>query len=305
MRSILLWAAQNRWLQRHLPDLPFMRRAVRRFLPGETLGSALEAAAALQATGIASIVTHLGEGPSTAADADATMAEYLRILDAIEQQGLRAEISVKPTQLGVDHDEERAFGRLLALADRAGATGSFLWIDMESSAYTERTISLYERLHEPHPRTGLCLQAYLRRTPSDIERLLPMTPAIRLVKGAYDEPKAIAHRDKRVVDESFVALATRIVDAARDRPVRLGLGTHDVELIDRVLAHATEAGVDPAAVEVEMLYGIRTREQHRLAGLGIPVVTLISYGEHWYPWYMRRLAERPANLTFALRSLLP
>lgn len=305
MRRVFLWAARNAWLKEHLPGLPFMRRAVRRFMPGETLESALDAAAPLQAAGIATMYTRLGENLTSLDEADAVADHYIEVLDQIKARGLDGEISVKPTQLGLDHDEERTLAHLQRLAAHAAETGSYLWIDMEGSAYVEATIRLYERLRATHPRTGVCLQAYLKRTADDIERLRPLDPAIRLVKGAYDESSTIAYRDKRRVDSNYLGLAVRFLLDGRGRPIRLGLGTHDVELIEQIAAQVGAAGVGKDGFEIEMLYGIRTGEQHRLAREGYRVATLIAYGEHWYPWYMRRLAERPANVTFAIRSLLP
>jgi proline dehydrogenase len=305
MRRLFLWAARNSWLQAHLPRMPFMRRAVRRFMPGETLTAALDAAAPLQAAGIATMYTRLGENLARLEEADAVADHYIEVLDAIRGRGLDGEISVKPTQLGLDIDEDRTLAHLVRLAEHATETGSYLWIDMEGSAYTEATVRLYERLRAVQPRTGICLQAYLRRTAADIERLLPLDPAIRLVKGAYDESATIAYRDRRQVDASYLGLAVRFLIEGRGRPIRLGLGTHDVALIEQIAEQAAAGGIGRDGFEIEMLYGIRTREQHRLATAGYRVVTLIAYGEHWYPWYMRRLAERPANVTFALRSLLP
>lgn len=305
MRRIFLWAARNAWLKERLPRLPFMRRAVRRFMPGETLASALDAAAPLQAAGIATMYTRLGENLERLDEADAVADHYIEVLGAIAARGLDGEVSVKPTQLGLDIDEDRTLAHLQRIAEHAAATGSYVWIDMEGSAYVEQTVRLYERLRATHPRTGICLQAYLKRTAADIARLLPLDPAIRLVKGAYDEPAEIAYRDKRRVDASYLGLAVGFLKDGRGRPIRLGLGTHDVELIDQIADQAAAAGIGKEAFEIEMLYGIRTGEQHRLARAGFRVVTLIAYGEHWYPWYMRRLAERPANVTFAIRSLLP
>ena len=157
----------------------------------------------------------------------------------------------------------------------------------------------------PSRATGICLQAYLRRTAADIERLFPLDPAIRLVKGAYDEPAAIAYRNKGEVDSNYAALAVRFLLDGRGRPIRLGLGTHDVTLIEQIAASVAPAGVERHDFEVQMLYGIRTDQQYRLAKAGYRVEALIAYGDAWYPWYMRRLAERPANVTFAIRSLLP
>ena len=196
-------------------------------------------------------------------------------------------------------------GHLRTLAAAAEAQGSYLWIDMEDSGYVDRTLDLYQRLRSTHARTGICLQAYLKRTAKDVERLLPLGPAIRLVKGAYDEPAAIAFRSKKEVDANYLGLAITLIRESRNRPVRLGLGTHDVELIEQIASHAAAAGVGKDGFEVEMLYGIRAKEQRRLAKAGYKVQVLIAYGAAWYPWYMRRLAERPANVLFALRQLLP
>ena len=305
MRRVFLWAARNAWLKEHLPGLPFMRRAVRKFMPGETMEAALDAAAPLQAAGIGTMYTRLGENLESLAAADDVAAHYVELLDRIKAAGIRGEISVKPTQLGLDHDADRALAHLVALAEHATATESYLWIDMEGSAYTEATIALYERLRAVQPRTGICLQAYLRRTAADIERLRPLDPAIRLVKGAYDEPDAIAYRDKRQVDANYLGLAVSFLKDGRGRQIRLGLGTHDVALIEQIASQVGPAGIGRDGFEVEMLYGIRTAEQFRLAKAGYRVQTLIAYGDAWYPWYMRRLAERPANVTFAIRSLLP
>jgi proline dehydrogenase len=283
----------------------FMRRAVRRFMPGETLEDALAAARPLQAAGIGTMYTRLGENLEDLAAADEVAAHYLAVIDAIKAAGIDGEISVKPTQLGLDLDPEVCFGHLARVAEHAAAAGSYLWIDMEGSAYVEATIALYERLRGVQQRTGICLQAYLRRTAADIERLRPLDPAIRLVKGAYDEQASIAYRERRDVDTNYVGLAVAFLLDGRGRPVRLGLGTHDVALIEQIAEQVKAAGIGRDGFEVEMLYGIRADQQFRLAKDGYRVQALIAYGEHWYPWYMRRLAERPANVGFALRQMLP
>ena len=305
MRRLFLWAARNGWLKTRLPRFRFMKRAVRRFMPGETLEAALDAAGPLEAAGIGTMYTRLGENLTSLDEADEVADHYIGVFDAIVARGYRGEVSVKPTQLGLDLDEERTLVLLTRLAEKAAETGSYLWIDMEGSDYVESTIRLYERLRAVQPRTGICLQAYLKRTPSDVERLRPLDPAIRLVKGAYDEPETIAYRDKRQVDASYLSLAVDILKTGRGHAIRLGLGTHDVKLIEQIAEQVDPAGVPRDGFEVEMLYGIRSREQYRLASAGYRVQTLIAYGEHWYPWYMRRLAERPANVAFAIRSLLP
>ncbi len=305
MRTILLWAARNRWLKQHLPRLRFMRRAVRRFMPGETLEEALAAAVPLQAAGIGTMFTRLGENLENVAAADEVAEHYLGAIDKIVADGLDGEISVKPTQLGLDHDPDVCLAHLVRIAEHAAAAGSYVWIDMEGSAYAESTIALYERLHATQPRTGICLQAYLRRTAADFERLRPLDPAIRLVKGAYSEKGSIAYQSHRSVDANYLGLAVKFLLEGRGRPIRLGLGTHDVTLIEQIAEQVGVAGIGRDGFEVQMLYGIRTDQQFRLAKAGYRVQSLIAYGEHWYPWYMRRLAERPANVWFALRQVLP
>ncbi|HEX5015352.1 MAG TPA: proline dehydrogenase family protein [Candidatus Limnocylindrales bacterium] len=305
MRRVFLWAARNRWLKERLPRLPFMNRAVRRFMPGETLDEALAAALPLQAAGIGTMYTRLGENLERVEEADEVAAHYIEVIDRIKDAGLDGEISVKPTQLGLDLDADLCLEHLVRIAEHASAAGSYLWIDMEGSDYTDATIELYERLRATQPRTGICLQAYLRRTAADIKRLQPLDPAIRLVKGAYDEPEAIAYRASRQVDTNYVGLAVNFLLDGRGRPIRLGLGTHDVDLIQQIADAVGSAGIGRDAFEIEMLYGIRSDQQFRLAKEGYRVQCLIAYGAYWYPWYMRRLAERPANVWFALRQLLP
>ena len=305
MRRILLWFAGNRWLRERIPRLWFARRAVRRFMPGEDVGSALTAAVAFQADGIATLFTRLGENVTEVAEADAVAEHYLGVMDDIASRGLDGEVSVKLTQLGFDLDLDRTLGHAQRLAARAATDGKSLWIDMEGSAYAEGTIAFYERLKADHPNVGLCLQAYLHRTAADIQRLLPLEPGIRLVKGAYAEPATIAYQGRHDVDTNYMALTVAMLDAAAaGHAIRIALGTHDVRLIEQAAVHAAAAGLQRTAFEVQMLYGIRTDEQRRLAREGYAVRDLIAYGEAWYPWYMRRLAERPANVIFALRQII-
>ncbi|MDP8904550.1 MAG: proline dehydrogenase family protein [Chloroflexota bacterium] len=303
MRRLLLWMAGNRWLRRNVPRLWFARRAVRRFMPGETAEAALAAAERFANRRIGVLFTRLGENLTRIEEADATAAHYAELLDQINARGLDAELSAKPTQLGLDLDVERTYQHMLALVERAAPRT--VWMDMEGSGYTEPTLQLYERLKREHANVGLCLQAYLKRTYVDFQRLLPLGPRIRLVKGAYAEPADIAYQHRREVDANFLALCVSMLEARRaGADVFLGLGTHDVRLIEQVADHARSVGLAKDAFGVEMLYGIRTGEQRRLARHGYRVRVLIAYGEAWYAWYMRRLAERPANVIFALRQLL-
>lgn len=305
LRKVLLWAALNTWLGERLPHLPFMRKAVHRFMPGEEIADALGAAVDLQVLGIGTLYTKLGEAIADPTGAQAVASHYIGLLEQLKAAEIDGELSVKLTQLGLDIDEDLCFGHLRRLAAAAEAQGSYLWIDMEDSSYVDRTLDLYQRLRASYGNTGICLQAYLRRTAKDIERLLPLGPAIRLVKGAYDEPKDVAFKSKKEVDANYLGLAVTLLRESRRRPMRVGLGTHDVDLIEQIAVHAAAAGVPRDAFEVQMLYGIRAKEQRRLARSGYKVQTLIAYGDAWYRWYMRRLAERPANVLFAMRQMLP
>jgi proline dehydrogenase len=306
MRRVFLWLAGNAWLRERFPRLPFAQRAVRRFMPGERLEDALAASAEFQRQGISVLLTRLGENLAHIADADDVAAEYRRLIDESAARGLDAEASVKLTQLGLDIDPERTFQHVAELAERAATHDRMFWIDMESSPYVETTVAFYERLKAAHPNTGICLQAYLRRTAADIQRLLPISPAIRLVKGAYAEPPDVAFQAKREVDASFTALVVSMLEARRQgTDIRIGLGTHDVALIEQLDAHARAIGLPRTSFEVEMLYGIRVDEQLRLAREGYLVRDLVAYGQAWYPWYLRRLAERPANVLFVARQMLP
>ena len=308
MRSALLWAAQNQWLSDTIPTLPFAKRAVRRFMPGETLSDAMAAAERLRDERIGVLFTRLGENISSLAAADEVAAHYATVLetDAARAHGHGPiEISIKPTQLGLDQDPEACFAHCEDLVRRCAKAGSWIWLDMEGSAYTDATIDLAERLMKTHDNVGIALQAYLKRTAADVQRLLPHRPAIRLVKGAYDEPESIAYRDGPAVNANYLALAVIIAGPASRGEARLCLGTHDIDLIAQIADVTRPSGAPVSALEVHMLYGIREHELRRLRDVGHPVYSLVAYGSAWYRWYMRRLAERPANLVFALRQLFP
>jgi proline dehydrogenase len=296
--------SRNQWMRRHLPNMWFARRAVRRFMPGETAAEALDAAAKFKETGTAVLFTRLGETLTGIDDGDQTATDYKTLLSEAASRGVSAEVSVKLTQLGFDLDRERAMAHMRMLAEAAGE--STVWIDMEGSDYTEATITFYEELKQTHPNTGLCLQAYLHRTAVDVQRLLPIAPRVRLVKGAYAEPATIAYQTRKEVDAEYYNICVTMLDAKKaGQELFLGLGTHDVDLVAKVAAHAQSIGLSKSDFDVEMLYGIRTDQQKKLATEGYTVRVLVAYGEAWYPWYMRRLAERPANVVFALRQLLP
>ena len=304
MRRLLLWMAANRFLRRNLPRLWVTRRAVRKFMPGERVEDALRAADRFAAKGIGILFTRLGETLAQDGDAAQVADHYAELIDEIERRGLDGELSVKPTHLGLDFGLDVATEHTAMLVRRAAPRT--VWLDMEGSQYTEPTLELYERLKREHENVGLCLQAYLKRTYLDFERLEPLAPRIRLVKGAYAEPSDVAWQRRSEVDANYLALCVSMLEAKRGGvDVFLGLGTHDVRLIEQVADHAKAVGLPKSAFDVEMLYGIRADQQRRLLKQGYRVRVLIAYGEAWYPWYMRRLAERPANVVFAVRQLLP
>jgi proline dehydrogenase len=306
MRSALLAASQNGWLRENAPRLYFVRRTVERFMPGETLDDAVNAAKRQQALGIHTVFTHLGENVTSAEEARGVAAHYLEVLDRIQRDALPAEISVKPTHLGLDLNAELCFDNVRQLIERAAqlTPQNMVWLDMESSAYVDATLEIFRKARACWPNVGVCLQAYLYRTAKDLDDLLPRGGGIRLVKGAYNEPANVAYARKSEVDENYFALARRLLsEPARRAGVRAAIATHDRKLIGHVAELVKTEGAPKDAVEFQMLYGIQREEQQRLAREGWPSAVLIAYGNYWYPWFMRRLAERPANVMFILKNL--
>ncbi len=304
MRSVFLAMSQSLWLREQAPKFKFVRRTVARFMPGETLDDALRAACELNQRSVGVVLTHLGENVTDREEAANVATHYLDALDQIRARGLTAEVSVKLTQLGLDLDRGLAYSNLEKIVAHAG-TQSIVWIDMESSQYTDVTLDHARQARKAHPNVGVCVQAYLRRTKEDLASLIPLGMAVRLVKGAYQEPARIAFSRKTEVDANYFALAEMLLsDQARELRVRAALATHDGELIRKITEQIRSKGFGKDAAEFQMLYGIRMGEQLRLAGEGWRVRSLISYGRYWYPWFMRRIAERPANAWFALRNLV-
>jgi len=303
-RNVLLAMSTNAWLRERATKTAFVRRSVSKFMPGERLEDAMEASAEQQRQGIGTIFTKLGENLTRIEEAEEVTQHYLDVLDKVKGAGLRAQVSVKPTQLGLDLDKELCFSNLQRLVDRAAERDNIIWIDMESSPYVEPTLDLFRRTRARSPRIGIALQAYLFRTAQDIEALIPLGAAIRIVKGAYLEPASVAFPKKADVDKNFYKLCCRLLaeDARRAGGV-LHIATHDPVLVDRLAAYIDEQKVPPSAYEYAMLYGIQRSLQQRLVRAGRPLRVLIAYGEYWFPWYMRRLAERPANVWFVIKNI--
>jgi proline dehydrogenase len=304
-RKLLLAASTNAWLRERATRTAFVRRSVSAFMPGERLEDAMTAAAAQERQGIHTIFTKLGENLARVEDAEDVTRHYLEVLDKVKAAGLDAQISVKPTQLGLDLDQELCFRNLQRLVDRAEERSNFIWIDMESSPYVDPTLDLYRRTRARSARVGIALQAYLYRTAQDVESLVPLGAAIRMVKGAYLEAAEVAYPKKSDVDENFYKLSCRLLgEDARRAGGLLHMATHDAALVDRLLAFIDANQLPASAYEFAMLYGIQRPLQLRLVAARRPLRVLVAYGEYWFAWYMRRLAERPANVWFVVKNLL-
>src|SRR5215471_15464448 len=304
-RKVLLAMSTSTFLREQATKRAFVRRSVSAFMPGEKIEDAIGAAATLKPQKINTILTRLGEGVTKLDEAERVTQHYLDTLDKVKAAGLDAQISVKPTQLGLDLDAQQCQRNLDRICERGERLGNVpIWIDMENSPYVDPTIKLFKASREKYRGVGLAMQAYLYRTAKDLEALIPLGPAIRIVKGAYLEPPEIAYPKKTDVDQNFYALCTRLLaeDAIKAGSL-LHIATHDTALADRIGAVIDERKVPGSAYEYAMLYGIQRGQQQRLAQAGKRIRVLISYGEYWYPWYMRRLAERPANVTFVLKNL--
>ena len=307
-RRILVKASENYWLRQHGPHFRFVRLAAARFLPGEKVEDALVAAESLTESKIATLLTELGENVTERREAEAVTEHYLELLGLIREANLPTEVSVKLTQLGLDLDREFCFANLVRLIERSSAVApgvpKTLWIDMEQSAYVARTLELYTLARTAHPNVGICVQAYLHRTTKDIESLIKMGAAVRLVKGAYSEPPEIAFARKQDVDENFFRLSQVLLGPeARKTGVRAVMATHDRALIARIAEWAASQEIPRSQLEFAMLFGIQRAEQLRLAREGYRSDVLISYGSFWFPWFVRRLAERPANVWFLVRNI--
>jgi len=299
-RTAILRAAESPFLQR-LVRRYGMRLGAARFVAGETLDECVAVLRELNATGLRANTTLLGEAVLDPDGATGVAIEYEHVLDRLAAEQLRANVALKLTHLGLSLDEDLAAGNLERVVAHADTLGSFVRVDMEQSAYVDATLRIYERLRAAgHANVGTVLQSYLRRSPDDLERLLPLQPNLRIVKGAYLEPASIALPEKRDVDLAYV----RLVERGLRGGAYVAVATHDERIIRHVQAFAAREGVPGERYEFQMLYGVRPALQRSLAGQGYEVLVATPYGPDWYPYLMRRLAERPANLLFFLRNLI-
>lgn len=289
-------------------DRPAMKRfittraqgIVRRFVAGDQFEDAARVLEKLSRDGLDAILDLLGESVGTDAEADEARDTILTVLSGTQETGRHPDLAVKLTQIGLKLDFDRCLLRLRAILEKAQEAGVFVWIDMEESQVTEDTLRMFEAVRPDHPGVGIVLQAYLYRTGDDLERLLPLKPKIRIVKGAYLEPPDIAFPEKARVDANYRVLLKRCLDAGT--PV--AAATHDESLIHDARAYAESAHAGPDRFEFQMLYGIRPDLQRSLVRDGYRVLVYIPFGTSWYEYFARRLAERPANLWFVLRSLV-
>ncbi len=303
MRSGLLWLSRRRSVGRLTTRLPITRSMVSRFVAGETLPPALAALERLREAGFRTTVDVLGEAVTTRAAAEAAADEYLETLHALAERGLDRNVSVKLSQMGLAIDPDLCRANLTRILERAAATGTFVRIDMEDHSTTDATLAIWRELRPINAGrgdSGVVIQSALRRSPADVEALIGEAARVRLCKGAYVEPHSVAYPDKPDVDAAYVALMERLlIDGTSP-----ALATHDERILARAVAFTRERGIAPDRFEFQMLYGVRRDLQDRLVKAGFGVRVYVPFGTQWYPYFMRRLAERPANVAFLLRNIL-
>ncbi len=316
LRSFLIYLSKANWARQIITGWDFSWRAASRFVAGETPESALEAIGRLNEKRIDCTLDHLGEHTATPENAVNATNDILLILDAIDKSGLRANVSIKLTQIGLALDEELCAQNLQRILKYAEDHQNFVRIDMEDSPWLEKTLGLYHRMRENCgcENVGIVLQSYMYRSKDDLAKILAKDGRVRLCKGAYKEPSEIAFPEKQDVDENYDRLAKQLIDGAKASgapivsmdgkiPPIPAIATHDDQRIAYVKAYTEEVGLPKEAMEFQMLFGIRRELQEQLASQGYPVRVYVPYGTEWYPYFTRRLAERPANLWFFLSNL--
>ncbi len=305
-RSLFLYLSASAGARKVLMALPFARRVSRRFVAGETLDDGIQVVRDMNRKGILVSLDHLGENVHTEADATRATQDYLDMLNRIADTKVNANVSVKLTQLGLDIGEDVCVNNMRRILQCASDHGNFVRIDMEGSPYTERTLRIFRTLREEYAfkNVGIVIQAYLYRSEKDVRELADEGANIRLCKGAYKEPADVAFPLKADVDKNYVKLLQIFLDApARAKGAHVGIATHDDNMIRAAKAFAAQQQIPKDQVEFQMLYGIRPQAQEQLAAEGYRMRVYVPYGGEWYPYYMRRLAERPANVFFILRNL--
>jgi proline dehydrogenase len=299
LRAFFVWLSNRRFLGRLAMAMPLVRRMPYRFVAGTTLDQAAAAVRALNESGASATLDVLGESVDDRASADRAAAEYVEAIDRIAVGGLDANVSLKLTAVGLDLGDEECLSILAPVMEAGDRHGVFVRVDMEGSAYTQRTLDIVDRLRAGGHDVGPVIQSYLHRSVADVERLASERVRTRICKGAYAEPSEIAHQDRTAIGDAFIALVARLLEA----DAYPGVATHDPEMIRRVRELAGERGISPDRFEFQMLYGMRRDLQRRLLADGYRLRVYVPYGTEWWPYFMRRLAERPANVWFVLRSV--
>ncbi|MDQ3803823.1 MAG: proline dehydrogenase family protein [Acidobacteriota bacterium] len=301
-RNALLFLSRHEGLKDFASRFRPFKKMTTRFVAGETIEETVEAIRALNRLGCTASFDHLNESVTSAAEAEAEVREYLKILSRIDDTGIRSNVSIKLTQFGLGFDKDLAYRNARTVVEEAARRGNFVRVDMEDSAVTQVTLDIFRRLREEFDlnTVGIVVQSYLRRTESDVRELLKIPARIRLCKGAYNEPPEVAFPDKRDTDENYVRCMKLLLESG----VYHGIATHDERMIDATVNFARQRGLAKDAFEFQMLYGVRRDLQEKLARDGWPVRVYVPYGRHWYPYFMRRLAERPANVWFVLKNML-
>ena len=300
MKTILLFLSEREAPKKLLTSVGAFNRMTHRFVAGETLDEAAEAIAALNKVGITATFDHLGEAIRNEQEARAEVDTYKRILDRIHESGLDSNVSLKLTQLGLDISRDVCVANLTEIVAHAKQYGNFVRIDMEDSAHTDATLDVFRTVRAEYDNVGIVLQSYLYRSEQDVRDCLAIGARIRLCKGAYAEPPEVAFPEKAKVDENYVALMKILLESG----IYHGIATHDPKMINATIRFARERGLDQKSFEFQMLYGIARNRQVQLVQEGFNMRVYVPYGRAWYPYFMRRLAERPANVLFVLRALV-
>ncbi len=298
-RPMLLYLSRSNTLRQMTMRAGIARQVALRFVAGETIDDAVAVAREINRRGAGAEIDYLGENVAEQSQADSSAAVYRELVDRIAREKSDAQLSLKLTQMGLDLDPELCRRNVGSIVDRAAEKGNFVWIDMESSEYTDRTLEIYRELLSRHSNVGVAIQAYLYRSKGDVEELLSRGGTIRLCKGAYLEPPHVAFADKRDVDRSFGLLSELLLCSHRLQAI----ATHDEKMVSHVIQFAREKGIDRDSYEFQMLYGVRRDLQEQLVREGYRLRVYVPYGSQWYPYLMRRLAERPANLMFVVSNL--
>ncbi len=301
-RSALIYLSQHEGLKDFATRFRPFQKLTTRFVAGETIEEAVAAIRKINAAGCSASFDHLNESVGSAAETEAEITEYLNILEQIDATGINSNVSIKLSQFGLEIDPELAYRNARVVVEDAARRGNFVRIDMEGSKVTQITIDIFKRLRGEFGLNdvGIVLQSYLYRTFEDARELLKLPARIRICKGAYSEPPEVAYPDKKDVDENYV----RVMKLLLSSGVYHGIATHDPKMIDATIQFAQQEGIGKESFEFQMLYGVRRDLQTKLARDGYNMRVYVPYGKHWYPYFMRRLAERPANIWFVMKNLL-